>query len=112
MNLFNLLSGEITQKELLNYYNVSIIYEELPRQINGFVFNYDNINFIIINNNISYYRKKKTMLHELAHIELNQLNQTNFDIIYLKINQYEDAADKYIKLILESIRMEAMIIND
>lgn len=103
MNIYELLNGVITQKELLNYYNATIIYEPLPKKINGYVFNYDNINFIIINKNLSYYKKRKTILHELAHIELNQLNQFDKDIAYLKVDKYEDEADKYLKFILESM---------
>lgn len=104
MSLFNLINGDISQKELLNYYNATIIYENLPKLINGCVFNYDNVNFIIINNNLSNYKKKKTILHELAHIELNQLNQVDKDLAYLKVDKYEDEADKYIKMLLELIK--------
>lgn len=104
MNIKELLEGEITQKELLNYYNTSVIYEKLPNKINGFVFNYDNINFIIIEKNLSHYKKKQTILHELAHIELNQLNQFDKDIAYLKVDKYEDEADRYIKFLLENIK--------
>ena len=69
--------------------------------INGFVFNYDGLNFIIINKNLSYYKRKKTLLHELAHIELNQLCQKDKDLFAFHIQQYEDEADKYIKFLLE-----------
>ena len=103
MNLYNLITSEITQKELLNYYNASIIYENLPKRINGFVFNYDDVNFILINNNLSYYKKRKTILHELAHIELNQLNQANKELFDFKIDKYEDEADRYIKFILDNL---------
>ena len=51
MNLFNLINEEVNQKELLDYYNATIIYEELPQKINGYVFNYDSVNFIIVNKN-------------------------------------------------------------
>ena len=101
MNIKELLEGEISQKELLNYYNATIIYETLPKKIDGFVFNYDNINFIIIEKNLSYYKKRKTILHELAHIELNQLCQTDRDMAYLKIEKYEDEADRYVKFLME-----------
>ena len=101
MNIKNLLLGEITQWDLLNYYNVTLLYEDLPSTINGFVFNYDGLNFIIINKNLSYYKRKKTLLHELAHIELNQLCQIDKDLFAFHINKYEDAADKYIKFLLE-----------
>ena len=104
MNLYNLITGEITQEELLDYYNASIIYEKLPRRINGFVFNYDSINFILINTSLPYHKKRKTILHELAHIELNQLNQVDEDILYLKINEYEDEADKYIEVLIKKYK--------
>jgi len=44
------------------------------------------------------------ILHELAHIELNQLNQIDQDIAFLKIDEYEDAADKYINFLLSVIK--------
>lgn len=100
MNLKNLIQGEIEQKDLLNYYNVCLNYEPLPKGIKGLVFSYDNINFIFISKNLSYYKKKKTLLHELAHIELNQLCQFDKDLFAFHIEQYEDEADKYIKNLL------------
>ncbi len=102
MNLFNLLTGEITQQDLLRYYNASIIYEELPIGINGCVDYYRGINNIYINKNLSYYKKKKTLLHELAHIELNQLGQSD-KLLAFKRERYEDEADKYIELLLSYI---------
>lgn len=99
MNILSLLDGEITQKDLLNYYNVTITYEELPKNINGYVFNYKGIYNIMINKNLSYYKKKKTILHELAHIELNQLCQYDKDLFALNIDKYEDEADRYIKFL-------------
>lgn len=101
MNIYNLLSGNISQEELLNYYNATITYEELPYGINGFIFGYRNIYNIFINKDLSYYMKKKTILHELAHIELNQLNQYDKDLFEFKIDKYEDEADEYIKFILK-----------
>ena len=53
MNLYNLLKKEITQQELLNYYNTTIIYEALPQGINGVVLSYRVINTIMINPNLS-----------------------------------------------------------
>ena len=106
MNIYNLLCGEITQKDLLNYYNATIIYETLPREIDGCVFNYDNVNFIMIDKRLSYYKKRKTILHELAHIELNQLCQCNKELFSMKIQKYEDEADKYIKVILDKIKFD------
>lgn len=106
MNIKDLIQGEVKQEEFLNYYNVSLLYEHLPKKINGYVFNNDNVNFIIINKNLSYYKKKKTILHELAHIELNQLNQADNDLFAFHIQEYEDEADKYLELIKETIILE------
>lgn len=106
MNIYNLLKGNITQKDLLNYYNAIITYEELPIGINGLVFQYKGIFNIFINKNLSYYRKRKSILHELAHIELNQLCQYDNDLFALKIDKYEDEADKYIKLLIETASIE------
>lgn len=106
MNLYNLLSKQITQQDLLNYYNATIVYDNLPKNINGCVTNYKGINLIIINNNLSYYKKRKTILHELAHIELNQLNQIDNDLFDFKVEENEDDADLYIKMILCKLRGE------
>lgn len=109
MNLYNLLSKEITQQELLNYYNATIIYDTLPKSINGCVTNYRGINLIIINAKLSYCCKKKTILHELAHIELNQLNQLNSESLAFKVDKYEDEADLYIKIMLEKLYKEMIL---
>lgn len=103
MNIYNLLKNEITQQELLNYYNATILYKELPQEVNGYVFRYRGIYSIIINKGLSYYKKKKTILHEIAHIELNQLEQINNDLFAFFIDKYEDEADKYIKALLKEI---------
>ena len=103
MNIYNLLTKQITQQDLFNYYNINVSFEILPKGINGFVFNYNNVNFIIINDNLSYYKRKKTLLHELAHIELNQLCQIDKDLFAFHIQDYEDEADRYIKFLLENI---------
>ena len=51
MNIYSLLKGYITQQELLNYYNATITYENMPDDIDGCVFNYEDINNIMINKN-------------------------------------------------------------
>ena len=104
MNIKNLLLGCITQEDLLNYYNATIIYENIIySNIRGLVDLYNNHYFIYINNNMSYYKKKKTILHELAHIELSQLEQADNDLFAFKINKYEDEADRYLKFIMKEI---------
>ena len=107
MNIYNLLKNEITQDELLNYYNATISYIDIPfPDVRGLVDCYNSVYFIYINRNLSYYKKKKTILHELAHIELNQLEQKDKDLFAFHIQKYEDEADKYIKFILENISIE------
>ena len=101
MNIYNLLNNDITQKELLDFYNANITYIELPQKINGFIFQYKNIYNIFINKNLSYYKRKKTIIHELAHIELNQFNQTDKDLFAFQIDKYEDEADKYVDFLLK-----------
>ncbi|MCI8466935.1 MAG: ImmA/IrrE family metallo-endopeptidase [Bacilli bacterium] len=101
-----LIQGVLDQQEVLNYYNANVTYTELPNQINGFVFNYKGINNIYINKELTYYKRKKTLLHELAHIKLNQLCQSDKDLFAFHIQEYEDEADRYIKQILEEIKKE------
>lgn len=103
MNLFNLLKKEINQQDLLNYYNATIVYDKLPNGINGLVFSYESVNIISINKSLSYYKRRKTILHELAHIELNQLNQIDNDLFAFKVDKYEDDADLYIKMLMEEL---------
>lgn len=108
-NLYNLLKGEITQKELLNFYNATITYEELPKKINGYVFQYKGIYNIMINKYLSYYKKKKTILHELAHIELNHLDKSNYELSALNVAQFEDNADEYISFIYNCFENETKV---
>lgn len=104
MGIKQLLNKDITQTELLNYFNATIQYDYLPDGINGCVFNYKGIFVILIDKELSYYMKRKTILHELAHIELCQLEQNDKDLFALKIQQYEDDADMYIKRIFNEIK--------
>jgi len=101
--IISLLKGEISFDELLHYYNANVSYIALPDRINGFVFSYKDINNIFINDFLSISKKKKTILHELAHIELNQLGQIDKDLFAFKVDRYEDEADKYIKFLEEQI---------
>lgn len=99
MGIIDLLNKEITQQELLDYYNANITYANLPKFFYGLVFGYRGIYNIYINENLSYYKKKKTILHELAHIELNHLHQLDSELISYRIEFCEDEADNYIKML-------------
>lgn len=104
MNLKNLILGNITQEEFLNYHNVTISYVVFPYEgIRGLVDYYQGYYFIYINKNLSYYKKKKTLLHELAHIEKNQLCQQDKDLFAFYIDKYEDEANEYIKNIMKEV---------
>lgn len=99
--LISLLRGEINQDEYMNYNNVKVIRIALPRRIYGFIFNYRNINLIIINKYISKAKYDETLLHELAHLELSHLDKICLDF---KIEGIEDEADKYIKYLLNMVK--------
>lgn len=106
MGIIDLLRKDITQQELLNYYNANISYVHLPDNIDGCVFQHKGFFIIFIEEALSYYKKRKTILHELAHIELCQLEQCDKDLFALHSKQYEDEADEYIKLILNKIKLD------
>lgn len=91
--LISLLRGEINQDEYMNYNNVKIIKVGLPRRIYGFIFNYRNINIIIVNKYISKEKYDLTLLHEFAHLELSHLDKMCLDF---KIEGIEDEADRYV----------------
>ena len=99
--LKDLLDNFISQNDILAYYSANITILDLPDKVDGFVYNYKGINNIFINKNLSYYKRKKTLLHELAHIELNHLCQCDKDLLAFHINKYEDEADEYIKFLLD-----------
>ena len=99
--LISLLRGEISQDEYMNYNNVKVIIIALPRRIYGFIFNYRNINLIIINKYISKAKYDETLLHELAHLELNHMDKVCLDF---KIEGMEDEADKYVEFLLNLIK--------
>lgn len=100
--LISLLNNEIDEQTYLNEYNARYIYKQLPKKIYGFVIRYRNINVIVINYNLSDERKKKTLLHEFAHVELNHLDKKKY-LLDFKIENIEDEADKYINFILDNI---------
>lgn len=92
--LISLLKGEISQDEYMNYNNIKVTKMTLPKRIYGFIFNYRNINLIIVNKSLSYYKYDTTLLHEFAHLELNHIDKLCLDF---KIEGIEDEADKYVR---------------
>ncbi len=100
--LFSLLNGEISQEDYFMYNNTILIKKALPKRVYGFIFRYKDCYYIVINKFISYYKQKKAILHELAHLELNHLDNKK-RILEFKIEGLEDEADRYVKLLLENI---------
>ena len=95
--LMSLLRGEVSQNEYINYNNIRIIKAELPRRIYGIIFNYKDINLIVINKDISKAKAKTTLLHEFAHYELHHLDKICLDF---KIEGIEDEADRYVNFLI------------
>lgn len=97
--LVSLLNNEISEQDYLIDNNAKIIYKKLPKRVYGFVFKYRDIFLVVINWNISKDKKKKTLLHEFAHIELSHLDKQK-QLLEFSIENIEDEADKYIKFII------------
>jgi len=90
-----LLDGSINQNEYLSCNDITLVYEKLPKRVYGFVFLHNEDTIVVINDYLSNYKKKKTILHEFAHIELNHLYNKK-RLLEFKIESIEDEADKYI----------------
>ncbi len=97
--LIDLINGNIEEQDYLSQNNVKIVIKKLPKKIYGFIHRYKDLNIITINWNISKEKKKMTLLHELAHLELLHLDN---NLLEFKIENIEDEADAYIKFLLES----------
>ena len=69
--LLALLEGEINQDEYLYLNDIELRYVRLPRYVYGFIYKYKDVFLIAINKSLSETKKKKTILHELAHFELS-----------------------------------------
>ena len=100
--LLALLKGQISQDDYLISNDVTILYEELPKKIYGFIFRYKGRNIITINSYISEQKKRMTILHEFAHLELSHLDNKK-RLMEFKIENIEDEADKYMNFIIENI---------
>lgn len=95
--LLSLLQGEITQEEYLRYNDMELRFERLPKYVYGLIYKYKDKILIAINKSLSEEKKKKTILHELAHFELKHLDSF---LLEFKIENLEDEADRYIDFLL------------
>ena len=94
--LISLLKNEINESTFLYEHNANLMYKKLPRRIYGFVFKYRDLFFVIINWNLSKEKKRMTIIHEFAHIELCHLDKKK-ELLEFSIENMEDEADEYIK---------------
>lgn len=94
MNIKNLLNNEIAQDDYLNYNNATVIFKKLPMEIGGLITRKNDINIIIINDNLDDAQKKKALLHELCHLELNHTYK--YKIIDNDCYVFENEVDNYI----------------
>lgn len=96
--LIELINGNVTENEYLLINDIKVVYKKLPKKIYGFIHRYRGINIITINWNISKEKKRKALLHELAHLELNHLDKN--DLFEFKFENIEDEADRYLNYLL------------
>ena len=95
--LLALLEGEMNQDEYLYLNDIELRYVRLPRYVYGFIYKYKDVFLIAINKSLSETKKKKTILHELAHFELKHYDKEVFEF---KIEDLEDEADKYVNFLI------------
>ncbi len=100
--LLSLLNEEINERDYLYLNNIVVLYKDLPSKIYGFIFQYKGKNIITINKKISEEKKKKTIIHEFAHLELNHLEK-NKELVKFKVENIEDEADRYMKFLIDSV---------
>lgn len=93
--------------EICEKMGIITLFQDLPDSVNGFMLYYLNSKFIIINQNLEYYKRRLTLAHELGHIILH--GDTN--AIQLSCNtsfcmsKYEREADFFSALLLMELEM-------
>lgn len=95
--LLALLEGEIDQNEYMYLNNIELRYVSLPSYIYGLIYKHKDVFLVAINKSLSETKKKKTILHELAHFELKHWDKEVFEY---KIEGLEDEADRYVDFLL------------
>lgn len=101
--LIALLNGDISQDEYLRDNNVIVNIKSLPSKVYGFIYSQNDYNIIVINKCLSYYKRKKTLLHELAHLELCHVDKRKY-LFEFNLDYTEDEADEYLKSLKQSIK--------
>lgn len=96
--LLALLEGGIDQDEYMYLNNIELRYVSLPSYVYGLIYKHKDVFLIAINKSLSESKKKKTILHELAHFELKHWDKEVFEF---KIEDLEDEADRYVNFLIE-----------
>lgn len=94
MNIKSLLNNEITQEDFLRSNNATLLFKKLPNEICGLIVRKNDINIIIINDYLNEIDKKKALLHELGHLELDHTYK--YRILSNDSTIYEKEADNYV----------------
>lgn len=94
--LNELLEGEISQDDFMRNYDVTLLKQQLPKNVHGMCFKKDRI-YVVINSRLGDENFKKALLHEFAHVELHHLDKMFY---YNSVNKMEDEADRYLKFLL------------
>lgn len=95
--------------EICEKMGIIILEQELPDHVNGFMLNYLESRFIIINCNRDDYEKRITIAHELGHIIMHSTTNS----IRLSCNtsfcvsKYEKEADYFAAYILMELEMSS-----
>lgn len=104
VSLINVIKGTASKEDFFNKYNVRLYFDKLPNVVNGYVFIYRGIYNIHINKDLENKEKDKTIIHELAHIERNEIGLNNLSYGFrCSIKGRYDKADEYIDKILEEL---------
>lgn len=94
-------------REICEKMGIIILEQDLPNSVNGFMLNYLESEFIILNQNLNYDERYVTLAHELGHIILhgdtNSIRlscNTNFCI-----SKYEREADCFAAFLLMNLKI-------
>lgn len=94
-----LLNEEITQDDFTRFYDITIVWKKLPKNVWGFTFKKKRI-YVVINSSLGEKNRRITLLHEFAHVELHHLDK---EFVKAKIQGMEDEADNYIEFLLKDL---------
>ena len=96
--------------EICEKMGIIILEQDLPDNVNGFMLNYLDLRFIIINCNRYGYEKRVTVAHELGHIILHSTTNSirlNCNTSFC-VSKYEREADYFAAYLLMELEMSSL----